>query len=235
MNKNVGAIYLIPNLLGESSVDVLPKQVVSVISSLNYFVVENEKSARKFIKLIVPEKIQATLDIAVIDKHRQSNNDFSSFIAPCFEGNSIGIISEAGCPGIADPGADIVRIAHQKGIKVVPLVGPSSLLLAMMASGLNGQNFAFNGYLPIDKQERKKAIKELERKAFEGQSQLFIETPYRNQQMFSELVSTLQKSTLLCIATDITLPTESIRTQSIQDWKQMDVNLQKRPTIFIIG
>ena len=114
-------------------------------------------------------------------------------------------------------------------------MGPSSLLLAMMASGLNGQNFAFNGYLPIDKQERKKAIKELERKAFEGQSQLFIETPYRNQQMFSELVSTLQKSTLLCIATDITLPTESIRTQSIQDWKQMDVNLQKRPTIFIIG
>ena len=151
MNKKVGAIYLIPNLLGESSVDVLPKQVVSVISSLNYFVVENEKSARKFIKLIVPEKIQATLDIAVIDKHRQSNNDFSSFIAPCFEGNSIGIISEAGCPGIADPGADIVRIAHQKGIKVVPLVGPSSLLLAMMASGLNGQNFAFNGYLLLCK------------------------------------------------------------------------------------
>ena len=235
MNKKVGAIYLIPNLLGESSVDVLPKQVVSVISSLNYFVVENEKSARKFIKLIVPDKIQATLDIAVIDKHRQSNNDFSSFLAPCFEGNYIGIISEAGCPGIADPGADIVRIAHQKGIKVVPLVGPSSLLLAMMASGLNGQNFAFNGYLPIDKQERKKALKTLERKAREGQSQLFIETPYRNKQMLTDLIETLQANTLLCVACDITLPTEEIKKLPVHRWKKTNIDVQKRPTIFIIG
>ena len=152
MEQTKGNIYLIPNLLGDSALDVLPAQVSNILCSLTYFVVENEKSARKFIKLMVPDKKQADLQIAVIDKH-QRNSDFSNFLAPCMEGKSIGIISEAGCPGIADPGADIVRIAHQKGLKVIPLVGPSSLLLAMMASGLNGQNFAFNGYLPIDKQE----------------------------------------------------------------------------------
>ena len=145
MEQTKGNIYLIPNLLGDSALDVLPAQVSNILCSLTYFVVENEKSARKFIKLMVPDKKQADLQIAVIDKH-QRNSDFSNFLAPCMEGNSIGIISEAGCPGIADPGADIVRIAHQKGLKVIPLVGPSSLLLAMMASGLNGQNFAFNGY-----------------------------------------------------------------------------------------
>ena len=160
MEQTKGNIYLIPNLLGDSALDVLPAQVSNILCSLTYFVVENEKSARKFIKLMVPDKKQADLQIAVIDKH-QRNSDFSNFLAPCMEGNSIGIISEAGCPGIADPGADIVRIAHQKGLKVIPLVGPSSLLLAMMASGLNGQNFAFNGYLPIDKQERKKILKAL--------------------------------------------------------------------------
>ena len=139
MEQTKGNIYLIPNLLGDSALDVLPAQVSNILCSLTYFVVENEKSARKFIKLMVPDKKQADLQIAVIDKH-QRNSDFSNFLAPCMEGNSIGIISEAGCPGIADPGADIVRIAHQRGLKVIPLVGPSSLLLAMMASGLNGQN-----------------------------------------------------------------------------------------------
>jgi len=151
MEQTKGNIYLIPNLLGDSALDVLPAQVSNILRSLTYFIVENEKSARKFIKLMIPDKKQADLQIAVIDKH-QRNSDFSNFLDPCMEGNSIGIISEAGCPGIADPGADIVRIAHQKGLKVIPLVGPSSLLLARMASGLNGQNFAFNGYLPIDKQ-----------------------------------------------------------------------------------
>ena len=146
-----------------------------------------------------------------------------------------GIISEAGCPGIADPGADIVRLAHQKGLKVVPLVGPSSLLLAMMASGLNGQNFAFNGYLPIDKQQRKSSLKALERKAQEGQSQLFIETPYRNTQLLNELTTTLHDNTLLCVACDITLPTEHIQTLTIRQWRTISIDLHKRPTIFIIG
>ena len=129
MEQTKGNIYLIPNLLGDSALDVLPVQVSNILRSLTYFVVENEKSARKFIKLMIPDKKQADLQIAVIDKH-QRNSDFSNFLAPCMEGNSIGIISEAGCPGIADPGADIVRIAHQKGLKVIPLVGPSSLFIS---------------------------------------------------------------------------------------------------------
>ena len=227
-------IYLIPNLLGDSTLSVLPSQIEEVVQTLNYFIVENEKSARKFIKRIAPDKVQADLRIAVIDKH-QLHNDMLPFITPCLEGISAGIISEAGCPGIADPGADIVRLAHQKGLKVIPLVGPSSLLLAMMASGLNGQNFAFNGYLPIDKQQRKSSLKALERKAQEGQSQLFIETPYRNTQLLSELTTTLHDSTLLCVACDITLPTEHIQTLTIRQWRTTSIDLHKRPTIFIIG
>ena len=230
----MASIYLIPNLLGESALSVLSPQVAQAVQELTYFVVENEKSARKFIKLIAPEKPQSELQISVIDKH-QSTPDYAAYLTPCLQGHSIGIISEAGCPGVADPGAEIVRVAHQKALRVIPLVGPSSLLLAMMSSGLNGQNFAFNGYLPIDKQVRRKTLKILERKVQEGQSQLFIETPYRNQQLLSDLIETLQPDTLLCIATDLTLPTESIRTLPISQWKHTSVDLQKRPTLFIIG
>ena len=230
----MASIYLIPNLLGESALTVLSPQVAQAVQDLTYFVVENEKSARKFIKLIAPDKPQSELQISVIDKH-QSTPDYAAYLTPCLQGHSIGIISEAGCPGVADPGAEIVRVAHQKALRVIPLVGPSSLLLAMMSSGLNGQNFAFNGYLPIDKQVRRKTLKVLERKVQEGQSQLFIETPYRNQQLLSDLIETLQPDTLLCIATDLTLPTESIRTLPIRKWKHTSVDLQKRPTLFIIG
>lgn len=230
----MASIYLIPNLLGESPLTVLSPQVAQAVQELTYFVVENEKSARKFIKLIAPDKPQSELQISVIDKH-QSTPDYAAYLTPCLQGHSIGIISEAGCPGVADPGAEIVRVAHQKALRVIPLVGPSSLLLAMMSSGLNGQNFAFNGYLPIDKQVRRKTLKILERKVQEGQSQLFIETPYRNQQLLSDLIETLQADTLLCIATDLTLPTESIRTLPIGQWKHTSVDLQKRPTLFIIG
>ena len=229
----MGNIYLIPNLLGESSLEVLPSQVATIVQSLTYFVVENEKSARKFIKQIAPNKVQAELQIAVINKHHET--DFAHFLTPCLQGHSIGIISEAGCPGIADPGADIVRIAHQKKMRVIPLVGPSSLLLAMMSSGLNGQNFAFNGYLPIEKQERYKTLKNLESKARKGQAQLFIEKPYRNKNLLTDLNSTLQPDTLLCIACDITLPTEEISTLPIHQWKKKTIDLQKRPTIFILG
>ena len=230
----MASIYLIPNLLGESPLTVLSPQVAQAVQELTYFVVENEKSARKFIKLIAPDKPQSELQISVIDKH-QSTPDYAAYLTPYLQGHSIGIISEAGCPGVADPGAEIVRVAHQKALRVIPLVGPSSLLLAMMSSGLNGQNFAFNGYLPIDKQVRRKTLKILERKVQEGQSQLFIETPYRNQQLLSDLIETLQPDTRLCIATDLTLPTESIRTLPIGQWKHTSVDLQKRPTLFIIG
>ena len=158
-----------------------------------------------------------------------------SFLDPCIHGDDVGVLSEAGCPGIADPGADIVRTAHEKRIQVVPLVGPSSILMAMMSSGMNGQNFAFNGYLPIDLPERKAMIKRLERISKEtGQSQIFMETPYRNDKLLKELTKTLQKSTRLCIAADITLPTEFIKTKSVHEWKELDVDLNKRPTIFII-
>jgi len=156
-------------------------------------------------------------------------------IQPCLEGRNVGLMSEAGCPGVADPGAVIVKLAHEKGIQVVPLVGPSSILLALMGSGMNGQSFAFNGYLPIDKGEKKAMLKNLERLSFEkNQAQIFIETPYRNNKLMEDILQSLQNSTRLCIATDITLPTEFIKTLSINDWKKTKVDLHNRPTIFII-
>ncbi len=230
------SIYLIPNLLGETPTEtVLPSQVATVVRSLTHFIVENEKSARKFIKRIAPEKSQQELVLFVIDKHT-SDVDLSSFLKPCLSGFSIGIISEAGCPGIADPGAEIVKLAHKQQIRVVPLVGPSSILLAMMASGLNGQNFAFNGYLPIEKTDRRKTLKILEKKAKENnQTQIFIETPYRNDKMIADLTETLQPDTILCIACDISLESEQIRTQTIAQWRKTPISIQKRPAIFIIG
>jgi 16S rRNA (cytidine1402-2'-O)-methyltransferase len=158
-----------------------------------------------------------------------------TFLYVCEQGISVGLLSEAGVPAVADPGATIVKLAHEKGIKVVPLVGPSSILLALMASGMNGQNFAFNGYLPIDNSDRKKSIKELEKLSKEkNQSQIFIETPYRNEKMFTDLKSTLAPATLVCIAVDITLPSEYIKTYSVLDWKKQSIDLHKRPAIFII-
>jgi 16S rRNA (cytidine1402-2'-O)-methyltransferase len=151
------------------------------------------------------------------------------------QGINIGLMSEAGCPGVADPGAVIVKLAHEKGIQVVPLVGPSSILLAMMGSGMNGQSFAFNGYLPIDKSDKKSALKNYEKLSFDkNQSQLFIETPYRNNKLLEDLLQTLQPNTHLCIATDLTLPTEYIKTYKISEWKKTKVDLHNRPTIFII-
>jgi 16S rRNA (cytidine1402-2'-O)-methyltransferase len=156
-------------------------------------------------------------------------------LTPCLEGQDVGVISDAGCPGIADPGADVVLEAHRRGIKVIPLVGPSSILMAMMASGFNGQNFAFNGYLPIDKGERKTTIKRLEKLSKEfNQSQSFIETPYRNNQLLESLLRTLHNETMLCIACDITLASEDIRTASVSEWKKIKVDLHKRPTLFIV-
>lgn len=232
----MASVFLIPNFLGESSVGmILPNQVIETVRLLNHFIVENEKSARKFIKRIAPEKSQQELVFFTINKHTEPS-ELPSFLEPCLSGFSMGIISEAGCPGIADPGTEIVKIAHRKQIKVVPLVGPSSILLAMMASGLNGQSFAFNGYLPIDKLNRKKMLKSLEKKAIESnQTQIFIETPYRNDKMFADLIETLNSTTMLCIACDISLETEEIKTQTIAQWKKEKVSFQKRPAIFIIG
>lgn len=230
-----GKLYLIPTTLGDNEpLEVLPISIKQAIETIDHYIVENEKSARHFIRKISPRKSQPKLQIAILNKYTEPE-EIPQFLTPCTAGRPVGVLSEAGCPGIADPGADIVRMAHERGIQVVPLVGPSSVILALMASGLNGQNFAFNGYLPIDSTERKKAIKRLERLSREqGQSQLFIETPYRNDKLFAELVRGLAGNTHLCVACDITLPTEFIRTRRVSDWKNRDLSLHKRPAIFII-
>ncbi len=230
-----GKLYLIPCTLGDTApLEVLPLLVKKAVEEIDHYIVEHEKNARAFIKSIVPRKSQPNLHFSLINKFTDET-DIPNMLNPCLNGTDIGVISDAGCPGIADPGAAIVEQAHLKGIKVVPLVGPSSILMAMMASGFNGQNFAFNGYLPIDKQDRKKEIKRLERISEEqSQSQLFIETPYRNNQILESIISTLHPQTKLCIACDITLATEYIKTHTAEEWKKIKVDLSKRPSMFII-
>ena len=231
----LGKLYLIPTTMGECDpMDVFPQTIKRSIELLDHYIVENDKTARKSIKLVCPEKKQANLTLYVLNKHTEIKEHLE-FIKPLLEGHSMGLMSEAGCPGVADPGAVIVKLAHEKGIQVVPLVGPSSILLAMMASGMNGQSFTFHGYLPIEKDEKKSSLKILERISFEkNQSQIFIETPYRNNKLLEDLIQILHPETHLCIATDITLPTEYIKTKKIAAWKKEAVDLHKRPTIFII-
>lgn len=235
MTTKKGNLFLIPCPLGDvEALEVLPASVKRTIERIDHYIVEHEKNARRFIKSIVPEKEQSSLKIQEINKFTQPE-EISPMLNPCLDGFDVGVISDAGCPGIADPGARAVHYAHEKSIKVVPLVGPSSILLAMMASGFNGQNFAFNGYLPIDKGERKTELKRLEKISKEfDQSQLFIETPYRNNQMLQSLTETLNKQTRICVACDITLPSEYIKTASVELWKKIKVDLHKRPTLFII-
>jgi 16S rRNA (cytidine1402-2'-O)-methyltransferase len=234
-NGKIGKVYLIPTTLGDMPpLEVLPISIKQTIEKIDHYVVENEKTARHFIKKISPRKSQPSLKLFALNKFTLAE-DIPSFLNPCLEGFDVGILSEAGCPGIADPGAAVVKIAHDKNIQVIPLVGPSSILLALMASGMNGQNFAFNGYLPIDGADRKKHIKNLERRSKEeDQSQVFIETPYRNNKMLEELIKTLAPSTRICVAADITLPTEYIKTKTAINWKEENVDLHKRPAIFII-
>jgi len=235
MNTNLGKLYLIPTTLGDNEpLEVLPISVKKVVEGIDVFIVENEKTARRFIKKITPRKSQPSLKIFLLDKYT-TDLETKTYLNPCLQGVNIGLLSEAGVPAIADPGASIVMQAHIKNIKVVPLVGPSSITLAMMASGLNGQNFAFNGYLPIDKAERKKTIKEFEKLSkLKNQSQIFIETPYRNNKLLSDFKSVLTPTTFLCVASDITLSTEYIRTLQANEWRKENVDLHKRPCIFII-
>ena len=230
-----GKLYLIPCPLGDGDpLNVLPLGVKNRIEAIDHYIVEHEKTARRFIKSIAPEKQQSILKFRETNKFTEAN-EISSMLNPCLEGIDIGVISDAGCPGIADPGASVVKYAHEKGIQVIPMVGPSSILLAMMSSGFNGQNFAFNGYLPIDKAERKAEIKRLEKLSKErDQSQLFIETPYRNNQMLESLLESLSSQTQICVACDITLTSEYIKTATVELWKKIKVDLHKRPTLFII-
>jgi 16S rRNA (cytidine1402-2'-O)-methyltransferase len=232
--ENKGNLYLIPTTLGETSpLEVLPIAVKKIIEEVDYYIVENEKTARRFIKSICATKQQSILNINVLNKYT-TEEEVNHFLDPCDEGHNIGIISEAGCPGIADPGAEIVKLAHEKYIKAIPLVGPSSIFLSLMASGLNGQNFTFNGYLPIDSKDRKSKLKLLEKLSFEhNQTQIFIETPYRNNKILEDVCKSLNDNTRFCVACDITLPSEYIKTLTIKEWKKEKVDLHKKPTIFL--
>ena len=230
-----GKLYLIPSNLSPGGTNVIPEQTRSVIASLDYFLVENARSARRFISALnLGIKIDQ-LRFELVEK-KPSFEESMELLEPIRQGKNGGIISEAGCPGVADPGALTVSSAHQLGITVVPLSGPSSVLLALMASGFNGQSFIFHGYLPIDKNERKNKIRELERTAMRiGQTQIFMETPYRNEQIFQTLIQVCNNNTRLCIASNITSENEKIKTYSIERRKKSRPNIHKIPTIFIIG
>jgi len=231
-----GVLYLIPNTLGEYNFDeVLPWSVINIVTGIKHFVVEDIRTARRFLKALDHDINIDEINFYEIDKHDINKTDFSDFIEPCLNGENIGLLSEAGCSAVADPGALIVASAHKHGIRVVPCTGPSSILLALMGSGFNGQNFQFHGYLPI-KENRASLIKKLENESLKfDRTQIFIETPYRNNQLLDEIIANCLPATSLCVAVDLTLKTELIISQTIKQWKnsgKMDLN--KRPTVFLI-
>lgn len=221
----------------ESVWEVLPKANLEVMNSLDYFIVENTRSARRFLSKAGIERKIDELEFVELNEHTTSQQDIERMLRPVLAGRSAGVISEAGVPGVADPGADIVALAHRHGVKIVPLVGPSSILMVMMASGQNGQSFAFNGYIPVKEPERGKAIKALERRAQqEHQAQIFIEAPYRNLKLFDTLRKTLSPKMRLTVAADITAKDELIVTRTVEQWQKSAVpNIEKRPTIFVLG
>lgn len=230
-----GKLILFPTQLGDTDFNrILPVYNNTLLSAIKYFIVEDVRTARRFLKKCDPAFNIDELTFFVLNKHT-SPADLQSFIQPLKQGNDVGLLSEAGCPAIADPGADVVALAQLANIQVIPLVGPSSVLLALMASGFNGQSFAFNGYLPIQENEKVKTLKMLERRIYaESQTQIFIETPYRNMKTLADILSVCQPETKLCIAADITLSTEYIKTKSVQGWKGNLPDLNKRPCIFIL-
>lgn len=235
--KKIGTLYLIPVTLGETEINqVLPSYNHDIIVNVKHFIVENIRSARRFLK-----KVEKTIDIDELTFYELNRHTDRKFIGEYLDaiknGNDVGIISEAGCPAIADPGADVVAIAQSRGYKVVPLVGPSSIIMSVMGSGFNGQSFAFNGYLPVEVPQRIKALKKLENKVWnEDQTQLFIETPYRNAKMFETIVNNLKPQTKLCVAAGITCPEEYIKTRTIEQWKKNPLpDMGKIPAIFLLG
>ena len=239
-NKTYGTLYLIPVTLGDENIaDLLPKslpvEVIKIAQTLEHFVVETEKPARQFLSGIKTAKPVRELSLSLLNEHT-FDKDVAALLAPLLAGNDVGLMSDAGCPGVADPGAKLVALAHQKNIKVVPFVGPSSILLSLMASGLNGQQFAFLGYLPVDKTERNAKLKEIETRSLKHkETQIFIETPYRNQHMLEALLSVCQPNTKLCVACDISLGSEMIVTKTISIWKKSPLpDLHKRPTVFLL-
>ena len=235
MNVTTPTLYLIPVTLGDSPIDqVLPTYNTEIISNLSYFIVENVRTARRFLKKCNPEIDINLLTFYELNKHTPKE-EVSTYLVPLKSGNSIGVISEAGCPAIADPGADVVAIAQQNGYKVVPLVGPSSILMSLMASGFNGQSFAFHGYLPIDGADRVKTLKHLETRAYnEDQTQIFIETPYRNDKLAEDILQHCKPQTKLCIAMNISFENEYIVTKKVGAWKNSLPKMHKQPCVFLI-
>jgi 16S rRNA (cytidine1402-2'-O)-methyltransferase len=236
MTIKPGTLYLIPCTLGDTPArQVLPQHVIDIARTLQHYVVEQPKTARQFLSALKHEQPIQSLHFATLNEHTAAS-ELPELLAPLLAGQDVGIISEAGCPGIADPGAELVNLAHRKGIRVIPLVGPSSILLALMASGLNGQCFAFHGYLPIAEADRNKTIVTLETEsAHRRQTQLFIETPYRNDKLFAALLAQCHPHTQLCVATDVSLATEQIHTRTIAQWKtQPAPQLNKRPSLFLL-
>lgn len=231
----LGTLFLVPAPLGDGDIAwVIPEYVKACIAGLHYFVVEHPKTARKFLKQVGSDVPLQEIQMQVLDEHTPIQ-EILSLLEPLLAGHDVGLLSEAGCPAVADPGAGLVRAAHQKGIKVVPLVGPSSILLALMASGLNGQQFAFNGYLPVKSEARVSKILELEKlSVVHDQTQIFIETPYRNQKLLELLLETCKDGSNLCVACDITLADEFIETKTVKAWKHALPNINKKPTIFLL-
>jgi len=230
-----GTLFLIPTTLGDSALAaVIPQEVQQHVRALDYFVAENPKTARAYLKQIGTAKALQELHIATLNEHTP-DEAIAGLAAPLRAGHDLGVVSEAGCPGIADPGAKLVLYAHRHAIRVVPLVGPSSILLALMASGLNGQSFVFHGYLPVAEGEREKALRELEKQSRRlQQTQIFIETPYRNQKLLQSILGACANATLLCVAAEITLPGEDIRTMSVAAWKKTPPQLDRRPALFLL-
>lgn len=229
-----GVLYLIPTPLGGALDFSLPSAAQARVARLRHFVVEHPKTARAFLKAVGMEVPLQTLHLAVLDEHTPETA-VEDLIAPLLAGEDVGLLSEAGCPAVADPGAALVRLAHRRGIRVVPLVGPSAIVLALMASGLNGQRFAFHGYLPVDRAQRKKTLQELEALSGKhGETQIFIETPYRNDALLEAILETCRDDTLLCVASALTLPGERIGTRTVGEWKKTAPSLGREPTVFLL-
>jgi 16S rRNA (cytidine1402-2'-O)-methyltransferase len=227
---------MVPVTLGDDNLsNVIPADVMKLVQNLEYFVVENEKSARRFLGSVKTNKPVRELNFQLLNEHT-AEKDLPNLITPLLAGHNVGMLSEAGCPGIADPGASLAALAHRKGIKVAPLVGPSSILLSLMASGLNGQQFTFLGYLPSDKTARVNKLKELEKQSQRlNETQIFIETPYRNQHMLDDILATCTGNTKLCIARNVSLETEFVVSKTIAEWKKSGLpDLHKQPTVFLL-
>ena len=233
---SLGTLYMVPVTLGDDNLSfVIPADVIQIVKGLEYFVVENEKSARRFLATVKSNKPVRELNFQLLNEHT-AEKDLPELIAPLLAGHNVGMLSEAGCPGIADPGATLAALAHRKGIKVSPLVGPSSILLSLMASGFNGQQFTFLGYLPSDKAARVTKLKEIEKQSERlNETQIFIETPYRNQHMLEDILASCNANTKLCIARNVSLEAELVVSTTIAEWKKNALpDLHKQPTVFLL-